>query len=376
MRKTKSSEGSAKRSTGRQSAPSTQSRRPYSNPSHELIFHRDDVTASGRIMTNSEIREQSAQSARFNRLRPERDGSFAPPPVFGTPAAKLPTPKPSTPQHVTPLYGSPSPPRECSALEFSLDPGVNVKDMVLTYCILRPDGTYRIANVADVQMRQPNAAIGAGPLGSFGAPIEAGNHVLRPVFQDKDLATRLNLSETTAAWALVQEAPAAAFQTTSERARNSTECISVDVSTPSRGSSATRQNPIESQVIVDGFDGAAPAPAARPFYRYSSAYLKALSFTAPFKLTEDDYINAEIAQAIITDALEESMAAPLSSNSMAYVSPTYAGHSMVSPTPRTSHVHDWRGAGQWVDGMARTHESAGEDGGIMLWPRNPSLGER
>jgi len=377
MGKIKPNGGSAKRSGGRRSTPSTQSRRPYTNSSHELIFHRDDVTASGRTMTNSELREQSSQSARFNRLRPEKDGTFAPPPVFGAPALNPSTPEPASPQHVGPAYGSPSPPQECPALDSSLARGENVKDMVLAYCIMQADGTYRIANIADVQLRQPHSANDAGVPGLFDATGEVNSqHVLKPVFQDKYLAARLNLSESTAAWALDQRTLTIGGQSRSQPAASSTESDPTEATTPARVGSAHCQSSIDAQLNVSNSDGLSTDAAARPFYRYSSAYLKALSFTAPFKLTEDDYINAEIAQAIITDALDESMAAPLSSNSLPYTSPTYANHKVVSPTHGVSRIYDWRNAMQSGDSMAQTYESAGEDGGIMLWPQNPSLGER
>jgi len=374
MGKSKPTQGSAKRSTGRQSG-----RRPYSNPSHELIFYRDDVTASGRTMTNSEIREQSSQSTRFNRLRPESDGTFAPPPVFGTPALQRPAPQPSTPPHVSPLYGSLSPPGDCPELVFSGEANMPYNsDIFLAYCVSQPDGTYHMANLAEIQDRHPNFVVDAGRPGSLAATMDAGDHVWKPISQDRDLATRLNVPEDTAGWALVKK-PATSAQLPIGRARSSIESIhNPNMSTSSRGSSAAGPNREQSHGNVESFDGAPPAACPRPYYRYSAAYLKALSFTAPFKLTEEDYINSERAQAIINDGLQESLAAPLSGNSMAYSSPTYAGASnpFDSPTRRPHHIYDWRSAGQWVDSLTETHDRADADGGTMLWPRNPSLGER
>ncbi|GAB7340360.1 hypothetical protein MBLNU457_6805t1 [Dothideomycetes sp. NU457] len=372
--KFKPAQGSAKRSTGRQSG-----RRPHSNPSHELIFHRDDVTASGRTMTNSELREQSSQSTQFNRLRPESDGTFAPPPVFGTPAVHRPAPRPSTPPSVSPAFGSPSPPPECPELVFSSEANMPVSsDIFLAYFVIQPDGKYRMANLAQVRERQPNFIVDAAPPASLTATMDAGDHVWKPISQDRNLAVRLNVPEDTAGWALVKK-PVNSAQPSTERARGPAESLhAANMSTPSRGSSNAGSNHDQSRGNIRSFDGASPAEVPRPYYRYSAAYLKALSFTAPFSLTEQDYINAERASAIINDGLQESMAAPLSGNSMAYTSPTYAGASnpFDSPTRRPHHLYDWRNAGQWVDSLTETDDRADSDGGIMLWPRNPGLGER
>lgn len=251
-------------------------------------------------------------------------------------------------------------------------------EIFLACCVSQPDGKYRLANLAQVQGYHPDLAVDATRPGSLGATMDAGDHVWKPISQDRALAARLNVPVDTAGWVLVPK-PATSAQLPIRHARSSNESMpNANISTPSRGSSTAGSNHEQSHGNVKSFDGASSAALPRPYYRYSAAYLKALSFTAPFSLTEEDYINAEKAQAIISEGLQESLAAPLSGNSMAYVSPTYAGASIPldSPTRRPHHIYDWRNAGQWVDSLTETHDKADSDGGIMLWPGKPSLGER